>query len=78
MVAGGALGVAAWQRSNEVGAQRATSKEKAASLRGNATLSLDDACWLAKDWFHQGDGLARLPFRAASAIRASFVSKGLS
>jgi hypothetical protein len=58
VVAGGALGVAAWQRSNEVAAQRASSKEKAAAVRGNATLSLDDACWVAKDWFHHGDGLA--------------------
>lgn len=58
VVAGGAVGVAAWRRSNEVAAQRASSKEKAAAVRGNATLSLEDACWVAKAWYHHGDGLA--------------------
>lgn len=57
-VAGGAVGVAAWKRSEEVAAQRASSKEKAAAVRANATLSMEDACWIAKDWFHHGDGLA--------------------
>ena len=58
VVTGGVVGVAAWRRSQEVAAQRAASKEKAAAVRGNATLSMDDACWIAKDWFHHGDGLA--------------------
>ena len=57
-MAAGAFGVAAWRRSEEVAAQRTSSKEKAAAVRGNATLSLDDACWIARDWYHHGDGHA--------------------
>jgi len=40
VVAGGAVGVAAFRRSEEVAARRASSKEKAGAVRANATLSL--------------------------------------
>lgn len=57
LVAAG-LAAAATLRWREVVTQRRDSALEAARVRANETLSVDDACWLAKDWFHHGAGRA--------------------
>lgn len=58
LVAGAALGIAAWRRWQEVVTERSESKTRAAELRTKTSLTLDEACWIAKDWYHHGKGLA--------------------
>lgn len=58
LVVGGAVGFAAYRRWQEVVTERSESKTRAAALRTKETLSVDEACWIAKDWYHHGDGLA--------------------
>lgn len=58
LVVGGAVGVAAYLRWQEVVTERSESKTRAAALRTKETLTLDEACWIAKHWFHHGKGLA--------------------
>lgn len=58
LVVGAAVGVAAWRRWREVVLERSESKTRAAELRTKTSLTLDEACWIAKDWYHHGKGLA--------------------
>lgn len=52
------VGATAWARRVAVNEQRAASATQAAASRGQATLTADDACWLALDHYHSGDGRA--------------------
>ncbi len=58
LVVGGAVGVVAWRRWQQVVLERSESKTRAAELRMKTSLTLDEACWIAKDWYHHGKGLA--------------------
>ncbi|WAS90214.1 hypothetical protein [Nannocystis punicea] len=52
------VGVALWVRHEAVNEQRAASAREAASRGTQATLTAEDACWLAIDFYHSGRGLA--------------------
>ena len=56
------VGVAFWLRHQAVNEQRAASAREAASRATQATLTAEDACWLAMDFYHSGRGrMGRTP-----------------
>jgi hypothetical protein len=60
LVAGGAVGLAAFRRFQRVVAERSESLARIEALRAKPTLSVDDACWLIRHWVHHGEGRAGL------------------
>ncbi len=56
LVVGGVVGVAAYRRWQQVVTERSESKTRAATLRAKEALTVDEACWVVKDWYHHGEG----------------------
>ncbi len=67
LVVGGVVGVAAYRRWQQVVTERSESKTRAATLRAKEALTVDEACWVVKDWYHHGEGHGG--FRRRSSAR---------